>query len=204
MKKLFFVPFLVLLISSCMDSTVSITLNKDLSGTLKAHYRISGESEYVSSDLVAMKYEYLPVNGDYLKRLADENAGIVLSSYKKTQSGGDVLVDMTVLFSKPADIEKISGYKGKTKILSLLHPSPGVIRIVFRNPLSRRVSAKTLRLLSALYSDRKINMSVKVAGFITNTDRGRLAEDPSVALFSFPVMTLLKERTPLVWTLTYR
>ncbi len=205
MKALF--PFLllsVLLFSSCLDSTVSIKLNKDLSGSLEAMYTISGESEYVSSDLVTMKYEYLPVDGATLKRIADETDGITLNSFKQTRTGNNLLDTLTVHFTHLKDIEKLSGYTGEVKILSLSEKTAGVLKVTLRNPLDKDISSKTLQLLTALYSKQKIHISIKVSGFITNTDKGALAEDPSVAVYDLPLMELLQSANPIVWTITYR
>ncbi len=202
-----FLPFLlstVFLLYSCLDSTVSIKLNKDLSGSLEAVYTISGESEYVSSDLVNMRYEYLPVDGTSLKGIADGTTEITLDSFKQTRKGNNLLDTLAVHFTRLQDIEKLSGYTGKVKILSLTEKIPGILKITLKNPLDKNISSKTLQLLTALYSNRKINISIKVSGFITNTDRGALAEDPSVAVYDLPLMELLRSSEPIVWTITYR
>ena len=204
--KIFF-PFLlstVFLLSSCLDSTIAIKLNKDLSGSLEADYTISGESEYVSSDLINMRYEYLPVDGTSLKRIADGTTGITLDSFKQTRTGNNLLDSLAVHFTRLQDIEKLSGYTGEIKILSLAETIPGILKITLTNPLDKNISSKTLQLLSALYSNRKINISIKVSGFITNTDRGALAENPSVAVYDLPLMKLLRSSEPIVWTITYR
>ncbi len=205
MKKL--IPLLsgmVLLFSSCLDSTISIKLNKDLSGSLEAVYSISGESEYVSSDLTAMTYEYLPADGVSLKRIADETDGLTLDSFKQTEKGPDVVDSLTAHFDSIRNIEKLSGYRGGVKILSLREGAPGTLQVVLTNPLDKNVSAKTLQILSALYRHRKITITLQVSGFITNTDAGALSEDPSTAVYSLPLMKLLTSRDQIVWTITYR
>lgn len=204
MKKLFLFTTSIILFTSCLDGTVDISLNKDLSGSIKAAYTIAGETQYISSDFVGMKFQYLPLDGTYLKQISDTNEGLTLDSYKKTETGKSVTINMLFHFSNLAEIEKISGYKKRVKILSLAGSVPGLIKVTLKNPVNSKISAKTLNLLDDLYADKAIKLSLKVSGFITNTDKGGLAADPSVAVLTIPVMQLLHAKKPVVWTVTYK
>jgi len=203
-KKLFLFSISIILFTSCLDGTVDISLNKDLSGSIQAAYTIAGETQYISSDLVDMKYQYLPLDGAYLKQISDTNEGLSLDSYKKTETGKFVTINMLFHFSTLAEVEKFSGYKNGVKIMSLAGSVPGLIKLTLTNPMNSEISAKTLNLLDDLYADKTIKLSLKVSGFITNTDRGGLAPDPSVAVLTIPVMQLLHAKKPVVWTVTYK
>jgi len=194
----------IILLTSCLDGTVDISLNKDLSGSIQTAYTLAGETQYISSDLVDLKYQYLPLDGVYLKQISDSNEGLTLDSYKKTETGKSVTINMLFHFSTVAEVEKYSGYKNGVKILSLAGSVPGRIKVTLTNPMNSEVSAKTLNLLEDLYADKTIKLSLKVSGFITNTDRGGLAADPSVAVLTIPLIQLLQAKKPVVWTLTYK
>ncbi len=203
MRKLLFVTAVSMIFSSCLDSNIEISFNRNFSGTVSISYNISGETEYISSDLVEITYQYLPVDGDTIKKITDNAEGLTLDSYKRTQTGKGSVINIATRFTKAEDIEKIFGYEDGIKSLSIQNSAPGIFKVILKNPLSSEISAQTLNLLNALYDDRNINITVRVPGFVTDADIGALTEDPAVAFLQIPLSRILAEKDRIVWTVRY-
>lgn len=203
MRKLLFVIAVSMISSSCLDSNIEISFNRNFSGTVSISYNISGETEYISSDLVKITYQYLPVDGDTIKKITDNVEGLTLDSYKRTQTGKGSVINIATRFTKAEDIEKIFGYEDGIKSLSIQNSVPGILKVILKNPLSPEISAQTLNLLNALYDDRNINITVRVPGLVTDADIGALTEDPEVAFLKIPLSRILMEKDRIVWTVRY-
>ena len=205
-KKSLFIPVIIILaitLSSCLESNVFISLNRDLSGTADIEYRISGKSSNVSSDLTAMKHQFIPVDLPGIRKIADLNTGLVLKSYESSESGETVTVKYSVSFSSPGDLGPLSATDGESFVFSLRSPSKGKLEVILKNPFSNGTDDKTKNLLKSLFGDNKLSFRLKVAGFLTSTNIGELTEDPSIALFILSFGELVDADKDILWKLEY-
>jgi len=191
------------MLSSCIEGKVDITVNRDLSGTVNVDLLVAGESRYVSSDLSSLNYQFIPLTGNAVSDIVNGNPGLKLVSYSETPEGENVSVKYRVDAEKISSAGLLSGYGDGIKTLSIDFPEKGKVRIVLRNPVRDKMSVKTRNLLSSLYKDKTVVLSVKVPGFITSTDIGELSEDPSVAVLRIKVTEFMNSREDRIWNLVY-
>ncbi len=204
--RFLFIPVLLVVLitfSSCLESSVFISLNRNLSGTAEVVYRISGKSAYVSSDLTAMRYQFIPVDETSVRRITDLNTGLVLKNYEYTAGGKTEIVKYSVDFSSPGDITPLSVTEGGTAVFSIKNPAKGKLELTLKNPFSEGTDEKTKNLLKSLFSDNKLSFSLKVSGFLTSTNIGELTEDPSTAMLNLSFGELIDSDKAIVWKLEY-
>ncbi len=194
---------MAVMLSSCIEGNVDITVNRDLSGTVNVDLLVAGESRYVSSDLSSLNYQFIPLTENAVNDIVNRNAGLRLVSYSETSAGENVSVKYRVDAEKISSAGLLSGYEDGIKTLNIDLPEKGKVRIVLKNPVRDKMSVRTRKLLSSLYRDRTLVISVKVPGFITSTDIGELSEDPSVAVLKVKVTEFMASGKDKIWNIIY-
>ncbi len=203
LKKLIFVFVSIIFFSSCIESNVSILIKNDFSGTADVTYVISGKSEYISSDLTSLRYQFLAIDEESLRNITDRNNTLVLKNYTYEEGGDTSKVSFSIDFSSPEEIEKLTSPGGAAPLLSIGRPENGKITVKLRSPFSGGTDEKTKSLLKALYGDNILSFRITIPGFITSTSIGELTEDPSSALLKLTFGQLIDNGEDIIWILDY-
>lgn len=193
----------VIILSGCLESRVSVVINRDFSGEVEINYSVSGESEYVSSDLSTMKYQFIPIDENSIRQITDRDDGLVLNKYERTDRGIETSIIISAGFSSLDKIEKLSKIDGDAALLRISLPSEGNIRVAIRNPFSDETSDQTAALLKALYEDKILDFKIKVPGFLTSTNIGELTNDPAEAELRLTFKQLVESTSDIIWDLKY-
>ncbi len=202
LKKLAFICISIIFLSSCIESNVKITIRNNFSGTAEVSYVVSGKSEYVSSDLTALRYQFLPIDEESLRKITAQNNTLVLKNYTYKEGGSASTVDFSIDFTAPEEIEKLAS-EGTVPLLRISRPENGNITVNLHSPFSGGTDEKTKALLKALYGDNSLVFSITIPGFITSTNIGELTEDPSSALLKLSFGQLLDNTEDIIWILEY-
>ncbi len=193
----------VIILSGCLESRVSVVINRDFSGEVEINYSVSGESEYVSSDLSTMKYQFIPIDENSIRQITDRDDGLILKKYERTDRGIETSIIISAGFSSLDKIEKLSKIDGDAALLRISLPSEGNIRVAIRNPFSEETSDQTAALLEALYEDKILDFKIKVPGFLTSTNIGELTNDPAEAELRLTFKQLVESTSDIIWDLKY-
>lgn len=203
LKKLAFIFISMISLSSCIESNIKITMRNNFSGTAEVSHVISGKSEYVSSDLTALKYQFLPIDEESLRQITAQNNTLVLNNYTYEEGGSASTVSFSIDFTAPEEIEKLTSSDGTAPLLRISRPENGKITVNLHSPFTGGTDEKTKSLLQALYGDNSLVFSITIPGFITSTNIGELTEDPSSALLKLTFGQLLDNTEDIIWILEY-
>lgn len=202
-KKLLVLLVLLLLLSSCLEVDSFIDLKIDGTGTWTLKYRLAQEAFYITPGLEFSEFSYFPVNEDEFRKRISEISGLELLQLSIESTAVFIEYSAEIKFQNTDDIELFFNNDNKPSIIKINSEGDGLFSLTINNPFGQDVDQYTIRLLSALYSENKINIVVGFPGIVTNSSTGNLYEDPEKAGLEIKTTEILTMTEEIKWVITY-
>jgi len=201
--KLLIIVLTSVMFSSCLEVETTINFSNNLSGTWILKYRIMQEVSYITPGTELSGYNYFPLSETELHERIAGVQGLALESLK-TETNimyTEYLVEMK--FNSIDNIQSFFNNYVDNKFLTISVKDDGNFEMDINNPFPKSKNAETLNLISSLYSDKNINISVVFPGIVTESDPGLLTENPSEANLILTISELFKRAEPVKWIIKY-
>lgn len=202
-KKLLILIVLSIPLASCLEVDTLIDLKEDGTGIWSLKYRISQEAAFITPGLEFSGYNYFPVNEDVLRTRISEIPGLELSQVSVEATAAYIEYSARMSFLNTNNIESFFNNFTENSLVEISLEEDGVFRLTIGQPYISEIDQDTLKLLSALYSSKVINIVVGFPGVVTNSSIGTLSEDPGQAALEIRTMDAIAMLEPLEWIINY-
>lgn len=188
---------------SCIEVDSSIDINEDGTGTWDLQYRISQEASFITPGLEFSGFNYFPKNEDELRKRVSEIAGLELLDVSTNETGEFIEYSALMSFLHTDNIESFFANYTENSLIDISSEEKGVFQLKIENPYRSEIDEETLKLFSALYSGKMVNIVVGFSGIVTNSSEGLLSEDPGKVAFEMKIVDLLTMAGPVSWIINY-
>ncbi|MCK5198739.1 MAG: hypothetical protein KAR21_10330 [Spirochaetales bacterium] len=202
-KKQFILIILSISLISCIEVDSLIDIKEDGTGEWNFQYRISQEASFITTGLEFSGFNYFPNNEDELRKRTSEIPGLELLQVSVNETAEFIEYSARMSFLNTDNIESFFTNYAENSLIDISSDETGIFQLIIDNPYSSEIDQDTLKLLSALYSNKMINIVVAISGIVTNSSTGILSEDPGKAAFEIKTMDVLTMVEPVSWIINY-
>lgn len=201
--KLLIILSISLISISCLEVETTINISTNLSGTWILKYRIMQEASFITPGTELRGYNYLPVSEKELQNRIAEIQGLDLVSFNSETSiiYTEYLVEMK--FDNTDNIQFFFNSYVDNVFLNINLEDEGNFVMLLNNPFPDAADTDTLNLISSLYSDKNLNITIRLPGIVTETYPGLLVENPSEANLNLTIPELFNMTVPVKWIIKY-
>ncbi|MCK5153132.1 MAG: hypothetical protein KAQ93_02135 [Spirochaetales bacterium] len=192
-----------LLFVSCLEVETTITISDNQSGIWSLEYRIMQEATYLTPGDELKGYNYFPLTEIELKNRINGIAGlnIISISSKNTIIYTEFIVEIE--FDSINDIQFFFNTYTDNSLFNINLTEDGLFEMIINNPFPEADSTDTINLISGLYFDKNINITIILPGIVKESNQGLLSENPSEANFSLTILDLINISEPIEWIVQY-
>ena len=201
--KQFILIVLAISLISCIEVDSLIDIKEDGTGVWNLQYRISQEASFLTPGLEFSGFNYFPQNEDELRKRTSEIPGLELLQVSVKETAEFIEYSARMSFLNTDNIELFFTNYAENSLVEISSEEDGLFRLTIENPYGSEIDQDTLKLLSALYSNKMINIVVAFSGIVTNSSTGILSEDPGKAAFEIKTMDVLTMVEPASWIINY-
>ncbi|WP_455383496.1 hypothetical protein [Salinispira pacifica] len=201
MKKLLIGP-LFLLLASCVSIDTTIELSGDGSGQISLTYTVSQMVANLGSVDKGWQKLPLPINEADFRRQVSQSQGLTLRSFSKSEDAQNVTIKAVLAFSDVAALNRFYS-AGENEISLSQSGNDTVYRQVIFQGFPDGVDQQTRDFAAAFFKDYHLTFQMKAPRQIKSASAGTVSSDRRSVTFDMPVLQLLDQKTPLVWTVTW-
>ena len=197
------IVLLTLFFVSCLEVETTINVSSNSSGVWVLKYQIMQEASYITPGSELRGYNYFPLSEEDLRNRIDsiEGLNLITFSSEKTIFYTEFLVEMN--FISTDEIEKFFNNYTNNILFTMDLTESGIFEMIINNPFPEANSTDTLNIISGLYFDKTINITMVLPGIVTDSNQGFLSENPSEANFSITITDVFNLEEPINWVLKY-
>ncbi len=202
-KKQLVLIFISIFLISCLEVDSSIAIKKDGTGIWDLQYRISQEAIYITPGLEFSGFNYFPTNENEIRKRINEimGLGLLQISVRETADFSEFYTRMS--FQNTDDIKSFLSNSEEKSLVEISSDNDGSFSLKIKNIYIPEINQDTLKLLSALYPKKMINIIVSFPGIVTDSSTGFLSKDPEKAAFEMRTIDALTTEEPVIWTINY-
>ncbi len=201
--KQFILIVLSISLISCIEVDSLIDIKEDGTGAWNLQYRISQEASFITPGLEFSGFNYFPNNEDELRKRASEIAGLELLKVSIKETAEFIEYSARMSFLNTDNIESFFTNYAENSLIDISSEEKGLFQLTIDNPYRSEIDEETLKLFSALYSGKIINIVVGFSGIVTNSSTGLLSEDPGKVAFEMKTVDVLTMVEPVSWIINY-
>ncbi len=192
-----------LLFISCLELDTTISISNNKSGIWVLNYRVMQEASYLSPGIELSGFNYFPLSEPELKGRIDSIAGLEIISISSNTNiiYTEFLVEIS--FESTNDIQFFFNTYSDNVLFTIDVTEDGKFEMTFNNPFPEAGSTETLKLISGLYYEKKINITVVLPGIVTESNQGLLSDNPSEANLEIPVPDFFNIDESINWVVKY-
>ncbi|MCK5674070.1 MAG: hypothetical protein KAH95_11885 [Spirochaetales bacterium] len=198
-----FILLSTLIFVSCLEVETTINISNNKSGVWILKYRIMQEASYITPGNELQGYNYFPVSEEELVNRIDNIAGLELISFSSVNTifYTEFLTEMS--FDSTNNIQDFFNNYTNNILFTMDYTEPDILKMVLNNPFPEADSTETINLITGLYSDKNISITVVLPGIVTESNQGLLSENPSEAKMNITLVQVFNITEPLDWIVKY-
>jgi hypothetical protein len=201
MKKIVIGP-LLLLLASCVSVDTTVQLSADGSGQVSLTYTVSRMVANLGSVDKEWQKLPLPINEADFRRQVSNSPGITLSDYSQSEDSKNITIKATLAFTSINALNQFYS-PGETGISLNQSGGDTVYRQVIFQGFPDGVDQQTKDFADAFFTDYHLKFTLSAPRAIKSASAGTISQDRRRVTYELPVLQLLDQKTPLIWTVTW-
>ena len=202
-NKIAIILIVSLIFISCLEVETTININKDRTGTWFLTYRLQQETSFITPGDELGKYNYFPLNELEIIDRIDSIDGLEMNSIT---SNSTILFTEFLVEMNFTDINYIQLFFNNFTDIPLIDISLAdeeTFTLKINNPFPEAVSSDSLNLISGLYSDNTMGITILLPGLVTKSSQGLLSENTSEAKIEIKIIDTFQLTESFEWIINY-
>ena len=190
---------LALLLSSCTDTRLEISIARDGTGRMKAHYGVSAMMSALQGYEGAADIVSLPLDRASADARAQATQGITIASFVSKQDSEAVIVDLELAFASPAALLSFLDPQAKRLHLTTNATGQSIRATLSPGQGQGGLDPDLVSFIETAFPEAKLSISisfpaaVKVAGIASTSADGR------TLTYASSLSALIESKEPVVW-----
>jgi len=192
-----------LMFVSCLEVETTVNINKDRTGTWSLNYKLLQEASFITPGDELSLYNYFPLNELEITDRINSIDGLEVISIN---SNSTILFTEFLIEIKFTDIKDIQLFFNNFTDIPLIDinlADEEAFTLKINNPFPNAVPSDLLNLISDLYSDNTMDITIKLPGLVTKSSQGLLSDNPSEAKIEMKIIDTFKLTESFEWIINY-
>lgn len=188
-----------LLLSSCVDTKVDISITRDGSGRLKASYGVAGMLSALQGYEAASDLAALPLDRAAADARARTSPGTAIVSFASRRDGEALRIDLEMTFASPQALLSFLDPSGKRFHYTSSATGQSVRATLAPGEGQGSMDPDLAAYIDAAFPSALLSVNIAFPGTVKVAGIGTTGPDGRSLSFSSPIPALLESKEPIIW-----